>query len=279
MTINFHSFRFARLHHSRKAIALPLTFLILFVSTLGLISITYYFAVEKVNARSQTLKVSTAKQDLISLDENVVSVAWQPGSARTLQIADSGGKLNVQPSIGALAISVSDNGDINETVFNATTGQVTYELPYAESADTGTYLKGDSRAVTNQSGSFITQLSVRTGDEHAELLLRYRPTVSSVEAGVEDGKTVNIVRIYVVNMNSSEAIAFYGKVPLRISCESTQLTTTTFSLGYNPETLLVTSVLEGVTDSVSIPISGTAEGAIIQIEVVQCNVSLERCVR
>jgi len=268
----------AKFSRSRRALAIPVTFLILFVSTLGLISITYYFAVEKVNARSQTLKISTAKQDFMSLDENLLSVVGQPGSARKLEVADSGGKLNVQPSNNSLTITVCDNRDVNQTVFDQTTGQITYQLPYSDSPDTGLYLKGDSRTVTNQSGSLTTQLGIRNGAENAEILLRYRPTVSCAVVGVENGRSVNTVRIYVVNLNTSESITLYGKVPLRISCESTQITSTTYTLSYSPEKLFVTSILDGTSGSVTLPISSTAEGAVIKVEVVQCNVKIARCV-
>jgi hypothetical protein len=269
---------FARLSRSRKALAVPMTFLILFVSTLGLISVTYYFAVEKVNTRSQTLKISTAKQDLLSLDQNLVSVVSQPGSARTFEVADSDGKLNVQPFNNSLTITVNDGREINEVVFNETIGQIYYELPFSESPETGLFLKGDSRTVVNQSGSVITQLCIVNGAAHPEIMLHYRPAASCAAAGVEDNRTINNLRLYVVNLNASEPIAQYGRVPLKISCESTQMITRTYELSYSPETLLLTSVLDGASGQVSIPISSTDSGAIINLEIVQCNIKVERSV-
>jgi hypothetical protein len=252
--------------------------MILFVSMLGIVSITYYFAVEKVNTRSTAFKISTAKQDMLSFDENLRATLWQPGSARTFEFSDSGGKLNVQPASNSLVINVTDSQSVAATLFNETIGQVRYELPYSETPDTGLFLKGDSRAITNQSGSVITQLYVRRGAAHAELLLRYRPTTSYAAAGVENDKAVTNLRIYVVNLNSSETISLFGKVPLKMSCVTTQITTTTYDLSYDPETLLVTSVLDGAVGQVSIPVSSTASGAIINVEMVLCNVTIERCV-
>jgi hypothetical protein len=278
MTIlNKHGF--AKLWRSRKAIAIPATFLILFISMLSIISITYYFAVEKVNTRSTSLKIATAKQDMLSFDETLLAVLWQPSSARTFEFSDSGGEVNVQPSANTLIINVADNSEVAATIFNETIGQVMYELPYSESPDTGLFLKGDSRTITNQSGSVITQLSIRSGAQHPEILLRYRPTVSYTTAGVESDKAVNNVRIYVVNLNSSETIALFGKVPLKISCVATQITTTTYNLSYAPETLLLTSTLDGVSGQVSIPVSSTASGAIINVEIVLCNITIQRWVR
>jgi hypothetical protein len=269
---------FARFRHSRRALAIPVTFLILFVSTLGLISVTYYFSVEKVNGQSQTLKVATAKQDILSLDQKIMSVVWQPGSASTIEIGDSGGKLNVQPAANLLTIRLTDNREVNETVYNGTIGQVVYELPFSESPDSGLFLKGDSRTVTNQSGSIITQLYIASGVEHAEIHLRYRPAVSFITAGTEGNRAVNNLRIYVVNMNNSDSIALHGKLPLRISCESAQITRATYTLDYAIAALSVTSIIDGDRGQVAIPVSSTSDGAVINIEIVQCNLTVKRSV-
>jgi hypothetical protein len=278
LTAALNEYRLAKLHRSRRALAIPITFLLLFVSMLGVICVTYYFAVEKVNTRSTTLKIATAKQDMLSFDEAVLQVIGQPGSARTFEFGDSGGQVNVQPSANSLTINITDGGDIATTIFNETVGQVRYELPYSESPDTGLFLRGDSRTIINQSGSVITQLYIRSGAEHPEILLRYRPTASYTTEGTENGKTVNNLRIYIVNLNASDAIALYGKVPLKISCVTTQITTTTYDLSYEPGPLLVTSILDGASGRVSIPVSSTASGAIINVETVLCNVRIQRWV-
>jgi hypothetical protein len=253
-----------------------MTFLILFVSTLGLISVTYFFAVEKVNSQSQTLKIATSKQDLLSLDQNIMSVVWQPGSARPVDISDSGGKINIQPAAGSLTIRISDEKDLDQTVFNQTTGQVVYELPYSGSPETGLFLRGDSRTITNQSGSLSTQLCIENGKEHPEIQLRYRPVVSYSVVGDEEGKTINNLRMYIINMNGSEAVSLYGKIPLRISCESTRITTETYNVPYEINALAITSVINGVGGQTSIPISSTNYGAIINVQIVQSNVVIER---
>jgi hypothetical protein len=174
--------------------------------------------------------------------------------------------------------SSAGNATVSTNVFNGAIGQITYELPYADSPETGLYLKGDSRTVANQSGSLITQLFMRSGAEHPEILLRYRPATSYATAGTEDNRAVNNLRIYVVNLNSSDSISLYGEVPLRISCESTQMTTTKFEFSYNPGTLVVTSILDGIAGQVSIPISSTAFGAVVNVEVVTLNVKVARSV-
>jgi len=260
-------------------LAIPVTFLILFVSMLGVISITYYFAIERVNAGSQVLKVSMAKQYMDSLDDSVLSVVWQSGSSRTMVFGDCGGALNVQPSSNPLIINVIDGSTISDTVFNASVGQTIYELPYSESADTGLYLKGDSRVTMNQSGSVITQLYIQNGLEHPEILLRYRIVTSATTSGIENNKTVNNLRIYVVNLNSSQDIGVMGEIPLRISCKDIENTLTTYNISYQPTSLTVAASLGGIDGQVSIPISSTAYGAIINVKLVVSNVKIERWVR
>ena len=76
MTIASLKLSFRRFIHSKGALALPVTYLILFVATLSLISFTYAFSVERVNSQGQTLKVSTAKQNILFLDDAILSTLW-----------------------------------------------------------------------------------------------------------------------------------------------------------------------------------------------------------
>jgi hypothetical protein len=268
----------AKFLDSRRALAIPMTFLILFVSTLCLISVTYFFAVEKVDSQSQTLKIATAKQDLLSLDQDIISVVSQPGSARSVNIADSGGRINVQPLENTLAIRIGDNQGLNETVYNQTTGQIVYELPYSGSPETGLFLRGDSRTITNRTGSISTQLSIENGVEHPEVQLRYRPIISYMVAGLEEGKPVNNLRIYVINMNNSDQISLFGTVPLTISCESTKIMIATYRIAFDLKTLFITATINGISGQTSIPISSTPEGAIINVQIVQSNLKIERSI-
>lgn len=268
-----------RFRRSGRALAIPATFLILFFSTLTIVSITYYYAIEKIEARSQSLKVSLAKQNMISLDKNLLSVLWQPGSSETLEVDNNGGELNVQPLANQLMINITDGNTISETIFNESIGQVIYEFPYSESSDTGVFLKGDSRVIVSESGSAISQLCVQNGAEHIEILVRYRPFVSSTTSGTEDGKTVNNIRLYVMNLNSSQSIELAGEIPLKISCARTDTILSTYDVSYQPETLILNAVLDGVHGQVIVPISSTTSGAMINVELVVCSVKIEKWLR
>ena len=100
-----------------------------------------------------------------------------------------------------------------------------------------------------------------------------------VTAGLEDGRTVNNIRIYIVNLNSSQSIALQGKLPLQVSCTDTQLTSKTYTVNSATQNLVITSILNGNVGTVSIPISTTIQGAVINVETVVCNVSIERWIR
>lgn len=268
--------KFVRFRLSNKALAIPVTFFMLFVSLFGIVSITYYFAVSKVSVKSQTLKISAAKQNMDLLEENSQFVVWQPGSSKTFELDDCGGTLKTKPSANRLLINITDAININDIVFNASVGEVVYELPYSQSVDTGLFLKGDSRVVVNQSGSIMTQLYIENGEEHPEIVLRYRPMVSSVEVGTENSKPVNNVRIYIVNLNSSQNLELIGKVPLKFSCLSVETSINSYNVSYSLNSLIVDVNLDGLQGQVSVPISSNANGAIINVELVVCNIKTER---
>ena len=277
--IILHIRLFRRFVGSKGALALPVTFLILLVSTLSLITVTYYFSVENISTQSEALKVSTAQQDFLSLDNVILSTLRQPGSSSTIILSDSGGSTNIQPTNNILTINVTDNSSVDETIFNSSVGQVTYDLPCSGSLDTGLYLEGDSQTITNQSSSSPSQLYLTDEPQGPEIQLQYRPTVTYANAGIKNGQAVNDIRIYVVNLNSSDPISLQGKLPLQISCESTQLTTETYNIPYQLGNFEITSQLNGYSGSVFIPISNSSEGSIIHLEIVISNISIERWIR
>lgn len=264
-----------RFLHSSKALAVPVTYLILFVSTLLLISVTYVFAVQQVNDRQQSLQVLTAQQDMTSLDNNILSVISQPGSASVLDFRDSGGQINIQPFSNNLMLSVLENAGTNETIFNSNMGQIVYDLPPSQSADLGFYIEGDSSAITNQSGSSTSQLFIAGSLQGPQIHLGYRPELTYAPAGTENGQAVTDIRIYIVNLNSSTPLSLCGELPLKISCLSAQMTTATYLINHQTENFVVTSQLNGIFGKVSVPISSTPAGAIIHVQIVISNVTVE----
>jgi hypothetical protein len=270
---------FAGFRQSRRALAIPATFLILFVTMIGMISITYYFSIEKVNAQSQTLKISAIKQDMFSLDDAILSVLWEPGSSRRIDFGNMGGELNVNSSANDMLINITDGDELSGTIFNETIGEVAYKLPYAPSLDTGVFLKGESRTIINQTGSGITQLSVSQGISHPEVQLRYRPIVTYTNTGLEGNLPVNNLRVYVVKLNSSDVTDLMGAVSLKISNTATQTTTTTYTLSRTSGTASITCTINQETGQVVAPLESTVDGCIVRVDVIVCRVELERTVR
>jgi len=268
-----------RLMRSKKALALPVTFLILLVSTLGIVAVTYYFSVERINTQAMTLKVSTAKQNIIDLNQAVTSTLYQPGSSATYEVSDSGGRLHLQPTNNTLTLSLNAANEIDAVIYNVSVGRVIYELPYTGAADTGLYLKGDQRTIANQSGSTMAQIAIANGEQHVELQLRYRPSITYIMAGEDNGYAVNNIRIYIVNLNSSDTFALFGVLPLQARCLNTQLSTQTYQVTQAVTALNVTSTLDGQTGNVIVPITTTSSGAVINIEIVVCNIAIERWIR
>ena len=249
------------------------------MTTLSLITVTYYFSVQNLQAQTVVLKASKAQQNFQSLDNLILSTMGQPGSSSTIDLSDSGGTTKIQPTSNILVISVNDGSSINQTIFNSTVGQAIYELPTASSINMGFYLEGDSQTITNQSGASPSQLYIAPGAQGPELQLKFRPTVTYATAGIQNGQAANNIRIYIVNFNTSDSITLRGDLPLKISCTNTQLTTQTYQVFYQAESLAITSSMDGITGTVSIPISNTAQGAIINVETVISNVSLQRWIR
>ena len=69
-----------------------------------------------------------------------------------------------------------------------------------------------------------------------------------------------------------------GEIPLKITCESIEDTVTTYDVSYQPAALLVNATSVDFTGQVSIPISSTSYGAIINVEIVLSNIQIDRSV-
>jgi hypothetical protein len=265
--------------HTKLALALPVTFLILFVTSLGIVSVTYYISVQKIGSQSQFLQVENAKQNFRSLDGKVLSTMWHPGSSATIELYDAGGLTKIRPLANTLTIEINDSSTIEETIYNASIGDVVCELPYSQTSQTGIYLQGDSRTIVNQTGSTQSQISIMRGSQHPEIHLSYRPIVSSIIEGSENGKMINNIRVYILNLNSSNSLILRGEIPLKIKCINTQLLSKSYEISYQPQSLVITSTKDATTGSVVIPISSLPQGAIVNVGIVIINIAIERWIK
>ena len=261
--------------HSRKAIALPVTFLMLFVSLIILITATYYFSITRISAKTLALKTAGVEQEMLSLERIIKFVSWSPSAYEIHEFGDFGGEFKVAPTAKTLILNITDDSSFNDIIFNSSVGKALYELPSSEEAFGNLFIKGDSRAVVNQSSSVMTQLQISEGVEYYELSLSYRPLTSATVTDLSSGKPVNSLRIYVINLNGSETIARLGAFRLRVSCLEVTSTLKTFNFTSPVSSLLMRADLDGVSGEVSLPISSNTQGAIVNLETIVCNVKLE----
>jgi hypothetical protein len=260
---------------SKGGMAVPVTFLILLVSLSLIISLTYSLAVSRINSKSLLLKASAAKQGMLYLENSIASVSWSPGSSQVYSFDDYGGKLRVEPEAKSLIINLTGNS-FYDVVFNGSVGKAFYDLLPSESQGDNLFLKGDNRVVINQSSFTMTQLQIIQGTESPEITLCYRPLASSTAVGSSGGKPINSLRIYVISLNSSQNITLQGNFHLESVCLNVTSSSRSYNFSYPINSLLVEVNSDGATGEVSLPISSNAEGALVNLEIITCNIQLRR---
>jgi hypothetical protein len=250
--------------------------LILFASLMALISLTYTFAVAKINARASLLKVSVAKQNMQILDDALHSVGWSFGGSKVIYVDDCGGTFRTLTTAKKLMLNLTDEQTMKDVLFNSSLGEVFYELEHSESSDYGLYLRGDDRAIINKTSFTMTQLYITNGNETQNVILCYRPLATVAVIGTINGKPLNLIRINVLNLNSSQALGMSGSFYLRVM--STDVTTTSSQYQFNSSisSLALKATLDGVFERIWLPVSSTSEGAVVDVEIVICSVRLLR---
>jgi len=246
----------------------------LFVSLTLIVSATYYFAVTKINSSSQGLKVSAAKQRMLSLEDTIQSVVWSPGSYEILEFEDLGGTFKAEPTARRLVMNLTHDS-FYDVFFNSSIGRVAYELPPSEDSNDYVFLRGDNRAVVNQSSSTMTQLYIKMGPTSPEITLSYRPLAGSTVAEAGNGKPTNHLRIYVVNLNSSQTMTMQGKLRLKTMCTNVTSSWRNYDFSYPLTAITLNVHLDGAIGTVSLPISSNESGALVNLETVTCNIRIQ----
>ena len=265
--------RYLSLWKATKAIALPVTFLMLFVSLTVIVSATYFYAVTQISINNQQVKATLAKQRMLSFEETVSSVAWSPGAYEISEFEDMGGKLLTDATAKRLVMNLTDGLAYNDAFFNYSVGKIAYQIPTSE--DTSTYLRGDGRAVVNQTTATMVQLYLGIGTTSPEIILSYRPLVGQSVVEQDGLKPTNHFRIYVLNLNSSDTMTMQGKFNVRISCLNVTSTWKNYDFSSQLTALTLNVSLEGRTGEVSLPISSNANGAFVDLEILVCNIKVQ----
>lgn len=261
---------------SKKALAIPVTYLILFASLTAIISVTYSFAVVKISARGSLLKASVAKQNMQVLDDAVRSVAWSFGASKVVYMDDCGGTFQTNPTAKNLVINFTDEQSFYDVVFDSSVGKAFYTLEPSEFNCESFFIRGDGRAIINQSSFTLTQLYVASGDDAKELTICYRPSATAAIIGTINGTPLNLIRIYIVNLNSSQTLRLREKFYLKITGVDVTTVTRQYEFNQSVSSLALRAVFDETTSIVRLPISSNAEGAFVNLEVVVSNIRIQK---
>jgi len=264
-----------RLLLSRRGTAIPVSFLMLFVSLTIIVSATFYVSVVEIQARGKLVNVAVAKQSMVALENSIEALTWSPDSSIIYLFEDGGGIFETYPTENRLLVNVTSQ-IFQDVVFNGTVGKVVYQLPSTETSVSTLYMKGDRRAIINQTELTLSQMYLSPGELTPEITLTYRPLVTISETGYSNGKPVNTLRLYIISLNHSTEFLAQGKFKTKATCTGV----ITYSQQYNfTETIAsisVKAVLDGRTDIVVLPVSSNTNGAFILVETLVCYIKLER---
>ena len=149
----------AQLLQSKLATALPVSFLILFVSLTLIVSATYYISVTKIQARGQILNIAVSKQNMAHLENIIGLTKWSPGTSMVSRFEDSGGRFITDPDAQPLLVNIT-NGTFSTVLFNSSVGEASYELPAADimQLEKGDILQLDQRKDSLLPGYIAGQL-------------------------------------------------------------------------------------------------------------------------
>jgi hypothetical protein len=261
---------------SKRALAIPVTYLLLFVSLMAIISMTYSFAVVKINSRGALLRASVAKQNMQFLDDAVHSVAWSFSASEVVYMDNCGGIFKTENTGKNLALNFTDEQTFYSVLFNSPVGRMYYKLDDSEFNEDGSYIRGDDRAVINQTAFTMTQLYVMTADDAKQLVLSYRPLATAAAIGTSGGKPLNLIRINVINVNSSANLSQQEKFYLKVTSVNVTTTKTRYEFNQSVSSLAIKSAFDGKETTVWLPISSISDGVVVDVEVDVCYITIQR---
>ena len=259
--------------NKRRALAAPVSLLLILFALSMISTVAYSYSLTQIEHKKQDLKLAAAEEKNIEMAQEVGYIAWAPGSVRTISFLNYGGKLRVEPTENHLQLN-STLGDSKVTLFNSPTGRTVYELPSTVVGHLGRWLAGDERAIVNQTASTQTQASVGAGDEHQEMYVRYRPQLTSSTGDLTGGRRVNVIRVYIININSSTAMQTSGELHIKAECTAVTTSIQSYDLNATVSRVSLSSDLDGVTDIVEIPLTIGASGSTVRIETVVSSVKI-----
>jgi len=234
---------------------------------------TYYFAMSSVSNKTSRLSYAAAKQDMLILEDSVASVSWSPGSSVIRDFQGHGGKFETKPEDRDVIVNLTF-GSSYDVAFNSAVGYARYEMPYVDLGDADRFLRGDPRNAINQSFGEKAQMYMRIYGDRQEIYLGYRPLAISFLDN-SGGNMVNVVRIYLINLNSSESLLFTGGLRVRVQCMSVATETQNHNFTGVLSSVAVNVSVDGDVDTVHLPLSSEGSFTLVRVEILVCNVRLE----
>ncbi|MGD2201213.1 MAG: hypothetical protein PVJ38_06260 [Candidatus Bathyarchaeota archaeon] len=258
---------------ARRGLTAPVSLLLILFSLTLVSTVVYNYALRQINTQQEDLKLVAAEEKMLDLEEAITQSAWHPGSSRTIAFSNYGGQLRVEPNANPLQINIT-LGTTNKTVFNDNTGRLIYELPSTRTGHLDTWLRGDPRVIVNLSTSYQAQMNVITGTDHQELVVKYRPLTHSSVGDLFAGRRINNVRIYIINLNSSQSIKSGGEFYVKASSLNVTANLHEYN-GTTSDTIMsISATLNGMTREIRVPITVGASGSTVRIEVVVSHVKI-----
>lgn len=262
-----------RLVKNSRGLVTPITLTFLLFSFTILTVATYYFAISSVNSRSGRLNYAAAKEDMLTFENTISSVAWSPGSSVIQSFQGYGGEFRTMPDMRHLTVNITF-GSSSSVIYDSPVGYVSYVMPPSDYGESDLYLRGDENSVFNRSFQSSAQMFIRVNGDDQEIYLGYRPLAISFQDTSEAG-VVNVVRIFIINLNSSESLLFTGSFRVRINCVNITTETTTFNLLGDYSNAQIKATTEGSEGTVSLPLSSAGGFTVVRVEVLVCNIMLE----
>lgn len=260
---------------SKRGTALPVSFLMLFVSLTIIVSATFYISVVEIQARGKLLNIAVAKQNMIALEKSIGAAKWSPDTSIACLFEDAGGTFQTHPTDKKLLINITV-GQFQDIVFNDNIGKVVYQLPSSETVISTLYMTGDRRAIINQTEFTMSQMYLSSGVLTPEVTLTYRPLATISETGSKNGKPVNTLRIYVISLNQSTDIIAQGSFKVKATCTEVISQLHMYNFTNTVTNISVKATLDGRSDLVILPVLSNTSGAFIQVETLLCRIKLER---
>ncbi len=264
-----------QLLRSKRGTALPVSFLMLFVSLTIIVSATFYVSVVEIQARGKLLNIAAAKQNMITLERSIRAAKWSPDTSIVCLFEDAGGTFQTHPTDKTLLINITD-GQFQDTVFNDNIGRAIYQLPATETAISTLYMTGDRRAIINQTEFTMSQMYLSSGEVTPEVTLTYRPLATISETGFENGKPVNTLRIYIISLNQSMDFVAQGRFKVKATCTEVGSQVHMYNFTSAVTSISVKATFDGRSDLVILPVFSNTSGAFVQVETLLCGIKLER---